>query len=130
MPDNQRNLATSKVRVFVPALDFHQSLRFYTKLGWTLVWKADDDGLADLELAGSRFYLQNYYAKEWANNFMFHVTVEDAQAWYDHVAAILDEENFDNARLRPPKKEDYGALVTYVWDPSGVLLHFAQPLTD
>jgi hypothetical protein len=25
-----------------------------------------------------------------------------------------------------PKQEPYGACVTYVWDPSGVLLHLAQ----
>ena len=31
-------------------------------------------------------------------------------------------------RVNPPKEEDYGALVTYIWDPAGVLLHMAQPL--
>jgi hypothetical protein len=24
--------------------------------------------------------------------------------------------------------EGYGALVTYVWDPSGILLHLAEPI--
>lgn len=126
MSEKQGNLTATQIRVFLPALDFGQSLHFYTRLGWQLLWKADDNGLADLELANHRFYLQNYYVKEWANNFMFQVSVKDATAWHAHVSQILKEENFDNARLNPPKETDYGALVTHVWDPSGVLIHFTQ----
>ena len=126
MTENPANLKATDIRIFVPALDFEQSLRFYTKLGWTLKWKADDDGMAELELADSRFFLQNYYVKDWANNFMFQVIVEDAKAWHAHVTKILEAEKFDHARLNPPKKESYGALVTHVWDPSGVLIHFSE----
>ncbi len=122
----QPNLKATDVRVFVPAKDFKQSLRFYTLLGWQVGYQ--DDNLAQLELADSRFWLQNFYVQEWADNFMFQVNVDDAQAWHDHVTKILDKENFDNARLTPPKKEDYGAITTYVWDPSGVLIHFSQYL--
>lgn len=130
MSQTQLNLKATDLRIFVPALDFEQSLRFYTRLGWTLNWKTDDNSLAELELAGVRFFLQNYYAEEWANNFMFQVSVDDASAWYEHVSKILDEENFDNARLNPPKKESYGAITTHVWDPSGVLIHFSQYLDE
>ena len=35
---------------------------------------------------------------------------------------------FGAARVTPPKREPHGALVTYIWDPAGVLLHMAQPL--
>jgi catechol 2,3-dioxygenase-like lactoylglutathione lyase family enzyme len=123
-------LNVSDVKVFVPALNYDQSLKFYTLLGWQLRWQSDNRELAELELADCRFYLQNYYVKDWANNFMFHVTVTDAQAWYEHVRSILEAENFDHARLKPPEKTDYGALVTYVWDPSGVLIHFAEFLNE
>lgn len=128
MAETQLNLTATDIRIFVPALDFDQSLRFYTLLGWQLKYK--DDSLAELELADSRFWLQNYYVKDWANNFMFQVSVKDAQAWYDHVSKILEAESFDNARLNAPKKEDYGAITTHVWDPSGVLIHFSQYLNE
>ena len=114
------------VKVFVPAMNFQESFEFYTALGWTSNWQ--DDGLAELELANSRFYLQNYYNKDWANNFMMHITVEDAKAWWQHASQVINDGNWKYARLREPKEESYGSLVTYVWDPSGVLLHFAQPL--
>ena len=107
-------------------MNFAESLAFYTALGWTCHWQ--DDGLAELELANSRFYLQNYYNKDWANNFMIHITVKDAEAWWQHASKVINDGNWKYARLREPKEESYGALVTYVWDPSGVLLHFAQPL--
>jgi hypothetical protein len=126
--ETQLNLTTTDIRIFVPALDFEQSLRFYTLLGWQLKYK--DGSLAELELADRRFWLQNYYVRDWANNFMFQVSVEDAQAWYDHVSKILEVENFDHARLNPPQKEDYGAITTHVWDPSGVLIHFSQYLDE
>lgn len=129
MNENQLNLAVSDIRTFVPARDFQQSLRFYTRLGWRLNWQADDSTLAELELADCRFLLQDFYVKAWANNFMLQVIVSDASAWHQHVSQILQAESFDYARLNLPKEEPYGALVTHVWDPSGVLIHFTELLT-
>lgn len=68
------NLEITDVRVFVPAKDFSMSKSFYESLGWTVKW--GDDNLALLEVADQRFYLQNYYAKEWAENFMLHASCD------------------------------------------------------
>lgn len=119
-------LTAIDIKMFVPALNFAQSLGFYEALGWTIKFRADDDSLAELELAGCRFFLQNYYNKEWADNFMIHITVDDVQAWFEHAAKVIASGEYNHARLWEPKEQDYGALVTFVWDPSGVLLHFAQ----
>ena len=73
-----------------------------------------------------RFYLQDYYVKEWAENFVIFIAVEDAQAWHDHASAALKERSYLDARVWPPKAEEWGALTTYAIDPSGVLIHFAQ----
>ena len=110
------NLTATDVKTFVPAKNFAESFDFYTQLGWEPKFRAEDDGIGILELGGSRFYLQNYYQKEWANNFMLHITVEDAQAWYEHAAKIIEDGNWQFARLREPAIQDYGALVTFVWD--------------
>ena len=116
----------SDMKVFVPAKNFRQSLEFYEAMGWNINWWADDDSLAELELADCRFYLQNYYNEDWVNNFMMHITVDDAQTWYEHASKVIDNGGYEYARLSEPKEQSYGALVTFVWDPSGVLLHFAQ----
>ncbi len=114
------------VKVFVPAKNFQESLGFYEALGWQVNFRAENDDIAELELAGSRFYLQNYYNKDWANNFMLHITVDDADAWWRHASGVIESSNYKYARLKAPEEQPYGALVTHVWDPSGVLLHFAQ----
>ncbi|MEM9530460.1 MAG: VOC family protein [Pseudomonadota bacterium] len=113
------------VAIFVPARDFALSLRFYRELGWKENWR--NGGLAQLELAGQRFLLQDYYARKWADNFMMYITVDDAEAWFHHAIKLVEGGEFDDARATPPKREPHGATVTHVWDPCGVLLHFAQP---
>lgn len=112
------------VRPFVPAQDFEQSKAFYVALGWKLLWSGRT--LALLENCGHRFYLQAYYVKEWADNCMLHISVDDAMASYALAERVLSSGRFPGARVSAPKREDYGALVTYVWDPVGVLLHLAQ----
>jgi hypothetical protein len=117
--------AVEDVRAFVPALDFQMSKAFYEAIGWTTVW-TDGDGLALMELGGHRFMLQNFYVKDWAENFMLTVVVADAAAWCERVSAALSAGAYGTARVAEPRAEDWGATVTYVWDPSGVLLHFTQ----
>ncbi len=116
--------AAQDVSVFVPSREFDCSLDFYRQLGWHLNWRAE--GLAELELAGNRFLLQDYYAKKWAQNFMFYIRVDSAEAWFHHATKVVEGGRFGDARAAPPKRQSHGDIVTFVWDPCGVLLHFAQ----
>jgi hypothetical protein len=79
-----------------------------------------------LELGGHRFYLQDFYREAWAQNFRLHVSVDSAADWHAHVTHVLKGHDFAEARAAKPRLEPFGALVTYVWDPSGVLLDFAE----
>ena len=119
-------MRATDVKVFVPAKEFDTSLEFYKAIGWQLNWR--QGGLAELELGNVRFFLQDFYVEQWAHNFMMYIDVTDAQGWYEHISKVIAGGDFDTARLNPPKKEEHGALVTYVWDPCGVLLHFAERL--
>ena len=118
------DLKVSDVRTFLPSKDFAVSKDFYVALGWEI--KYTDANLALLENANHRFYIQNYSSKEWAENCMLHITVADAQSCFEQVTALIETGRFAGVRVSKPKQEPYGALVTYVWDPSGVLLHLAQ----
>jgi catechol 2,3-dioxygenase-like lactoylglutathione lyase family enzyme len=118
------NLTVKDVRVFVPAKDFGVSKDFYRALGWKMV--SDSKDVAMMELANCRFLMQNYYQKDWAENFMLTVIVEDAQAWHDHVVSVFEERKFKDVWVKPPAMQPWGALTTYVCDPSGILIHFAQ----
>lgn len=119
------SLDATDVRVWIPARDFATSHAFYNALGWRTAW-SDGEGLAQLELAGHRFMLQDFYVQQWAHNSMITIDVVDAHAWFDHATAVIGAGSCGDARVAAPKSEEFGALVTYVWDPSGVLLHFTQ----
>jgi hypothetical protein len=110
-------------KVYLPAKDFDQSKLFYIALGFKMSegW----GGTADFELNGNRFRLQDYYVKDWADNFMVVIGVDDVEAWHQHVRTIAESGEFDNVRIKPPEKVD-GAQVLHVVDPSGVLLVFVQ----
>ncbi len=118
------NLNITDIKTFIGSKDFDESLSFYTSLGWAIKYHSND--LAELELGNNRFYLQNYFQREWCENSMLHITVEDATAWYNQVTKVLDNKSYGTARVQKPKKQDYGALVTFAWDPVGILLHFSE----
>lgn len=119
MPD----LTVADVRPFVPTLDLDTSRSFYRALGWIEVWS--DGGLALVSLGGRQIMLQDRYVKDWAENFMLTVEVASADDWYGHVSDVLATGAYGDARVAEPQEEGW-ARVTHVWDPSGVLLHFAQ----
>jgi len=111
------------LKVYVPAKNFEQSKRFYTALGF----KASEGwgGTVDFELDGNRFRLQDYYVKDWAENFMMVMGVDDVEGWHQRVRQLADGGEFDNIRIKAP--EPVGdSLVLHVVDPSGVLLIFVQ----
>ncbi|MBN8482615.1 MAG: glyoxalase [Xanthomonadales bacterium] len=118
------DLAISDLRPFIPAKDFAVSKAFYEALGWVVEY--EDPELALLANAERRFYLQRGYLKEWAENTMLFIPVADAVASFEAIRAVLETRRFGDARVAPPRQQPYGALVTHVWDPAGVLLHLAQ----
>src|SRR5262245_39967077 len=117
------SLSIRDMKAYVPAKDFEVSKRFYSALGFRVSegW----GGTADFELNGNRFRLQNYYVKDWADNFMFVMGVDDVAAWHRHVKAMADSGEFGTLRLKPPEAVGE-SLVLHVVDPSGVLLIFVQ----
>ena len=67
------NLSVLDLKAFVPALDFETSKQFYSALGCDLQYEAEK--LAVFELGNCRFYLQDFYVKEFAEQYMLHITV-------------------------------------------------------
>lgn len=120
---NNTKLEIRDLKVYMPAKDFEQSKRFYTALGFKMSegW----GGTADFELNGNKFRLQNYYVKDWADNFMVVMGVDDVEAWHQRVRRIAESGDFDNVRIKEPENVD-DSLVLHVVDPSGVLLVFVQ----
>ena len=117
------SLNINDFKVYMPAKDFEKSKRFYTALGFKMSegW----GGTADFELNGCRFRLQNYYVKDWANNFMIVMGVDDVEHWHQHALKMAKSGEFDGMRIKPPEAVD-DSRVLHVVDPTGVLLVFVQ----
>jgi uncharacterized glyoxalase superfamily protein PhnB len=118
--------SASDVKAFLPAKDFALAKRFYAALGFHLNWEEGE--LAEFELGGSRFLLQDVYDPKWASCTALHVRVDDAADWARHAQAVVATGDFPHARVQGPRDEAWGFRVTYVHDPSGVLFHFAERL--
>ena len=114
---------TELARPFLPARDFELSKRFYKALGFATLL---DSEVAIFEMGSSGFILQNYYKKEWAENFMMQLMVDDLDAWWSHISALDLTANFGVPAPKPPAMQPWGLRIAYVVDPSGVLWHIAQ----
>ena len=117
------SLSINSLRPYVPAKNFELSKRFYQALGFAMSegW----GGTADFELNGHAFRLQDYYVQDWANNFMFVISVDNVEAWHQRATELLSSNVFNGMRIKPPEALE-GGLVLHVTDPSGVLLVFVQ----
>jgi catechol 2,3-dioxygenase-like lactoylglutathione lyase family enzyme len=116
-------LSINDLKVYTPAKNFEESKRFYSELGFEMTdaW----GGTVDCRLGGAEFRLQNYYVKDWAENFMMLLSVTDVQAWYEHAKKVIDSGNYDNARVSEPEMAG-DTLIFHIWDPSGILLILIQ----
>jgi hypothetical protein len=111
-------------RPFLPAKDYEKSLRFYTAMGFEPYPLGPT--LAELSLGPHAFLLQGDYVKECAENTVMHVLVNDVHAWWQHIDSLDLANQFGVSPPVAPRAEPWGLTVAYVFDPSGVLWHFAQ----
>ena len=119
--------ATDLVRPFMPARDFELSKRFYEALGFE---KVLDSEVAIFNSGSGGFILQRHFQKDWAENFMMQMMVDDLDAWWQQIAALDLPARFEVARPKPPAMQPWGLRVAYLYDPSGVLWHVCQRRPD
>ena len=110
-------------RPFLPARDYDLARRFYEALGFTLLLDGD---VAIFGAGSGGFILQRGYSKEWAENCMMQLMVDDLDAWWAHIEALDLPGRFDVPAPRRPALQPWGLVVAYVVDPSGVLWHVCQ----
>ena len=110
-------------RPFLPAKDFDLSKGFYEALGFE---KVLDSEVAIFNAGSGGFILQRYYQKEWAENFMMQLMVDDLDAWWVHISGLDLPGKFGVQAPKAPMMQPWGLRISYVYDPSGVLWHVAQ----
>jgi predicted enzyme related to lactoylglutathione lyase len=114
---------TELPRPFIPAKDYTLSKKFYEVLGFE---KLLDGDVAIFRAGSGGFILQRHYQKEWADNFMMQLMVDDLDVWWTHIVGLDLPGKFHVPPPRPPAMQPWGLRVAYVVDPSGVLWHICQ----
>ena len=116
--------AVLDLKVFVPARDHDLAKQFYRDLGFTLNW--GDGQTAEFQIGDFRFLLQNFYVEQYAANFMMHLMVDDADAWWRHIQDIGLTTKYPGIMAKPPALQPWGLRVLYLSDSTGVLWHIAD----
>jgi hypothetical protein len=108
---------------FVPSgSNFEGSKIFFQELGFTVKW-ADSDYVG-FESDGCKFVLQKFENKEFAQNYMVTVRINNAKEFWTFVTEKQLPEKF-GVRISPPTQQPYGIEVNII-DLAGVCWHFVE----
>jgi catechol 2,3-dioxygenase-like lactoylglutathione lyase family enzyme len=111
------------IRPFIGAKDFDQSRSFYRDLGFEE--HVIGPAMSLLTTGTIGFYLQDYYVREWIDNTMVFLEVDDVERYYSELLALNLGARYKGVRLVPIRNETWGREC-FLHDPSGVLWHFGQ----
>jgi hypothetical protein len=117
------NHNAKSIRPFLGAKDFTVSQSFYQDLGFEESIISKDMSYFKTEAFG--FYLQNAYVKDWIDNTMVFMEIEDVGRFWNELVALNLAAKYKNVKLVPIRTLDWGREC-FVHDPSGILWHFGE----
>ena len=117
------NHNAKSIRPFIGAEDYEISRSFYLDLGFEEKVLSDDMSLFKSGEFG--FYLQKAYVRDWVDNTMVFMEVDDVNRFWNELTALNLSTKYDRVRLTPIREWPWGREC-YVHDPSGILWHFGE----
>ncbi|MFN4315159.1 MAG: glyoxalase [Chitinophagaceae bacterium] len=117
------NVQTRSLRPFIGARDFELSRSFYTAFGFeeTVI----DSRLSVFKLNNTAFYLQDAYLKDWIDNTMVFLEMENLDHFWTHLQTLDLPGRFPGVRIEPIRQLPWGREC-FIHDPSGVLWHVGE----
>ncbi|NRF39678.1 VOC family protein [Pedobacter foliorum] len=111
------------IRPFIGAKDFELSRSFYRDLGFQENVITPDMSVFTTE--GMAFYLQDAYVKDWIDNTMIFLEVDDVDRYWQELLALNLTAKYKEVKLTPIRT-DYWGKECFLHDPSGILWHFGE----
>lgn len=112
---------TKSIRPFIGSKNYTESRLFYKDLGFTE--NILSCNMSYFSTANFGFYLQDAYVKDWIDNTMVFMEVEDVEEFWESLKALRLNEKYSTAKLVPVRHLDWGKEC-FLHDPSGILWHF------
>ncbi len=111
------------IRPFIGSKDFDLSRKFYRDLGFeeTILFK----NMSVFKTGELGFYLQDAYVKDWIDNTMIFLEVEDVNKYWNDLLALDLPSKYETVKLTPIKHNDWGKEC-FLHDPCGILWHFGE----
>lgn len=114
---------SKSIRPFIGAKDYAISRSFYQDMGFQEVVLSAN--MSYFERNGLGFYLQNAYVKDWIDNTMVFMEVENVAQFWDELQALNLLQKYETVKLVPIRTLDWGKEC-FVHGPSGILWHFGE----
>jgi catechol 2,3-dioxygenase-like lactoylglutathione lyase family enzyme len=111
------------IRPFIGAKDFETSRGFYRDLGFEETVLTHN--MSVFKTGTIAFYLQDGYVKDWVDNTMIFLEVDDVDRYWKELGALNLAARYENVRLSTVKVELWGKEC-FLHDPSGILWHFGE----
>jgi hypothetical protein len=111
------------IRPFIGSENFETSRSFYRDLGFEEVIL--DPKLSLFKWHETGFYLQNAFVKDWIDNTMIFIEVENTDEFWQHLLSLNLSEKYEGVKLSPIRTMEWGKEC-FVHDPSGILWHFGE----
>ena len=109
------------IRPFIGAENFEISRSFYRDLGFEETVLSHN--MSVFKSGQLAFYLQDGYVKDWVDNTMVFMEVEDVDKFWEDLMALGLAGKYKRVKLTPVKVFPWGREC-YLHDPSGILWHF------
>ena len=111
------------IRPFIGAQNFELSRSFYKDFGFEENVLSHNMSYFFKNDCG--FYLQDAYVKDWVDNTMVFLEVENVEQYWTELVALNLPGKYKDVRLEPVRYETWGKEC-FVHDPSGVLWHIGE----
>ncbi len=111
------------IRPFLGAANFEISRNFYRDLGFQEIVLSPQFSYFKTE--GLGFYLQDANVKDWIDNTVVFMEVDDVRRFWSELQALGLPAKYAGVRLVPIREMDWGREC-FLHDPSGILWHFGE----
>ena len=111
------------IRAFIGAKNFQESIKFYEELGFKGLKISNDMYYFSIDTFG--FYLQKCYVKDWVDNSMLFLEVDNVFIYFDKIKTLELTKKYKRVKLSAIQENDWGKEF-FLHDPSGILWHIGQ----